>query len=497
LQQPVIADAYLEHCQQFVPASQFDAFIAACATPLRPAIRVNTLRMSVEQFSLKAEEYGWQLTPIPWCNEGFWIDESEARVEFGVSHSPEHLQGAIYIQEASSMLPPVALFAEQRPTPVSWVMDMAAAPGSKTTQLAAMMKNRGLILANELSASRLKSLHGNLLRCGVQNTYLSHWDAGKLGDYLQGHFNFVLLDAPCGGEGTVRKDIDALRNWSLQRVLELASLQKKLICSAYQCLDAGGYLVYSTCTLSREENQQVVEYLLQHSDAEIVSLSGLFDGAEKALTPEGYLHILPHIYDSEGFFVALLRKPLDSCIKKSKTKKSQHKKPKDNKKLRQKHKGLGNRQRVTLLDAKQKKHIEDYLRKHFAWHVEENWRWYSKENQIWLVAAEAEALSQLIKLNRLGLLLGEQKGKQFRLSHEAAVTLGNQFAKQKVELSKEQLAKYITGENLLLPDEQAALLSDGETIACYRKMPVGLGLVKGKQLKNNLARHLVMDKVAF
>lgn len=155
----------------------FDDFIAACQRPLRRSIRVNTLKISVDDFLSLVAPYGWQLAPVPWCAEGFWI-EREDDDALPLGSTAEHLSGLFYIQEASSMLPVAALFADNRQP--ERVMDVAAAPGSKTTQIAARMGNAGGILANEFSASRVKVLHANISRCGISNVALTHFDGRVL-----------------------------------------------------------------------------------------------------------------------------------------------------------------------------------------------------------------------------------------------------------------------------------------------------------------------------
>lgn len=155
----------------------FDDFLAACQRPLRRSIRVNTLKISVADFLQLTAPYGWTLTPIPWCEEGFWIErDNEDALPLG--STAEHLSGLFYIQEASSMLPVAALFADGNAP--QRVMDVAAAPGSKTTQIAARMNNEGAILANEFSASRVKVLHANISRCGISNVALTHFDETRV-----------------------------------------------------------------------------------------------------------------------------------------------------------------------------------------------------------------------------------------------------------------------------------------------------------------------------
>ncbi len=202
-------DAFLTQMREAMPSTlSFDDFLAACQRPLRRSIRVNTLKISVADFLQLTAPYGWTLTPIPWCEEGFWIErDNEDALPLG--STAEHLSGLFYIQEASSMLPVAALFADDNAP--QRVMDVAAAPGSKTTQIAARMNNEGAILANEFSASRVKVLHANISRCGISNVALTHFDGRVFGAAVPEMFDAILLDAPCSGEGVVRKDPDALK----------------------------------------------------------------------------------------------------------------------------------------------------------------------------------------------------------------------------------------------------------------------------------------------
>ncbi len=175
-----ISTDFIDNIQpQFPDHLSFDEFIDYCHKPLRRSIRVNTLRISVGAFIVMMEPKDWAFEPIPWCDSGFWITVPNID---SIGNTVEHLQGLFYIQEASSMLPPIALFDEL--SSADNVLDMAAAPGSKTTQIAAMMGNQGLLIANEYSASRIKMLHANIVRMGVSNCALTHFDADVFGQYL-------------------------------------------------------------------------------------------------------------------------------------------------------------------------------------------------------------------------------------------------------------------------------------------------------------------------
>ncbi|WP_413698884.1 NOL1/NOP2/sun family putative RNA methylase [Psychromonas sp. KJ10-10] len=179
-------------------------------------------------------------------------------------------------------------------------------PGSKTTQMVAKLNNKSLIVANEFSSSRIKMLHANLQRCGIKNVALTHFDAKVFGSWIPDTFDAILLDAPCSGEGTVRKDKLAMKNWDQQAIDSIALMQQGLIESAFHALKENGILIYSTCTLSHEENQDICQFLKSsYPDAvEFLSLTDLFSQADKTVTEEGFLHIWPQVYDSEGFFVA-------------------------------------------------------------------------------------------------------------------------------------------------------------------------------------------------
>ena len=456
-----------------------EEFISACLTPLRKSIRVNSLKVSLNDFYKIAESYQLKLNAIPWCKEGFWV-ETEAASNLDVNESlgnlPEHIQGLFYIQEASSMLPPIALLnAEKLESPM--ILDLAAAPGSKTSQMAAMVNNQGLILANELSASRVKVLYSNLVRCGVSNTCMSQFDGRKLGDRLEGLFDYVLLDAPCGGEGTIRKDPQALVDWNLDKVVEISELQKELILTAYRCLKPGGKLVYSTCTLSPEENQQVANYLVEHTGADVLSLTNLFDGAEKATTKEGYLHVLPHIYDSEGFFVAAFSKPLDveveHFVDKEKTP-------------------------FEKISGKNFKQLASYYKSQFALGLDEDkHRIKQRKNEIWIFPTMFDEISGKVRLNRSGLKIADIYPNKLRTTHEFAMTFLKDAEQQVFILNKQQTEAFLKGRDVFIEDDEikANEQKDGELILKYRGHTIGLGRKQKSKIKNMLPRDLVKDQI--
>ncbi|UHM92960.1 16S rRNA (cytosine(1407)-C(5))-methyltransferase RsmF [Rahnella victoriana] len=453
-----------------MPASlSMDDFIAACQRPLRPSLRVNTLKISVDDFLALASRYQWDLEPVPWCAEGFWINR-HALDESRLGNALSHLAGLFYIQEASSMLPVTALFAHD--TQPALVMDVAAAPGSKTTQIAALMENRGGIVANEYSASRVKVLHANISRCGVSNTALTHFDGRVFGAALPETFDAILLDAPCSGEGVIRKDPDAMSNWSENSVTEIAATQRELIDSAFHALKPGGVLVYSTCTLNAQENQQVCQWLLEtYADAvETESLADLFAGAQKAVTPEGYLHVFPQVYDSEGFFVARFRKT-----------NSVPRLPVPGYKVgRFPFSPLSRQDSAEIIAAAGQSGLSWPAKQYTIW---------QRDKEIWLFPAVLEPLFGKVRFSRIGVRLAERFPKGFRWQHEAVVAFSDPQAKNRFEIDDELAQNWLRGVDIY---PETAPPAD-ECLVTWLNQPLGIAKRIGSRIKNSLPRELVRD----
>jgi NOL1/NOP2/sun family putative RNA methylase len=292
--------------EQYKQLTEWDEFCKACNEHLRKSIRVNTLKISVKDLKKRLESQGWRLTPIPWCKEGFWIEGE--RTDLG--NLMEHALGYFYVQESASMIPPVVLGPEEHEI----LLDVAAAPGSKTTQMGQYMKNTGLILANDITGDRLASLGINVQRCGLKNAVIMK----TKGQYVKGQFDRILLDAPCSGTGTIMRSIRSAMDWNPALVERLSNLQKKLITVAFNNLKEGGTMVYSTCTMEPEEDEGVVSYLLEkfpNAKIEEIPLDIKRSKPIMQFGKETYhkdvskcLRIWPQDNDTEGFFVAKIRK---------------------------------------------------------------------------------------------------------------------------------------------------------------------------------------------
>ncbi|MYM58478.1 16S rRNA (cytosine(1407)-C(5))-methyltransferase RsmF [Vibrio sp. OCN044] len=472
-QNTYLPEEFLREIQAIMPSGHdVSDFAAACRRPLRKSIRVNTLKISVDAFSQRASDKGWHLSPIPWCDEGFWIDADESITPLG--NTAEHMCGLFYIQEASSMMPVSALFNNLEDK-FRTILDMAAAPGSKTTQIAAKMNNEGVLVANEFSSSRVKVLHANIERCGVRNSALSNYDGRVFGGWLPESFDAVLIDAPCSGEGTVRKDPDAMKNWSKEAVLTISQTQRDLIESAFHALKPGGVMVYSTCTLSVEENQQVCLHL-KNTFPDLVSfesLSSLFSGADKAITEHGFLHVFPQTYDCEGFFVAKIKKLGRTTPPNVKKRLGKFPFEKASNKIKQE--------------------VAHKLYQSLSIELPSQSDIWLRDKDVWLFPSALEEFIGEFRFSRMGIKIAESHKNGYRWHHQVATTLASGEEPNCIELTIPEARDWFMGRDVR-PENQSG---KGEAIIKLGDNVIGLGKWVGNRLKNGLPRELVRDKNLF
>ena len=300
-----IKDAFKERYSQL---TDYDEFMKYSLMFLRRSIRVNTLKISVKELVPRMKD--WAFEPIPWCKEGFWITHKEGRRDIG--NTIEHNLGYIYVQESASMIPPLVL------EPGEKVLDLCASPGSKSTQIAMMMKNKGVLVANDLKGDRLAPLGQNMQRCGVYNAILTIMDGNRF-RRSEEKFDSVLVDAPCSGTGTIRKSLKTLEMWNPKFITHLSKVQRSLLSAGWHVLKEGGTLVYSTCSMEPEENEGVISWFIEkfpEAKIEKASLKGLkqseaitsFEGEVYSDEVKKCLRIWPQDNDSEGFFVCKIKK---------------------------------------------------------------------------------------------------------------------------------------------------------------------------------------------
>lgn len=283
---------------------EFDSFYESYQAPRRSGLRVNTLKCAPEQFPRIAPG-DWE--PIPWVHNGYFVPEGTR-----MGASPLYAAGVFYLQEPSAMTPASRLNV----SPGERVLDLCAAPGGKSTELAARLQGKGLLVANDISNARAKALLRNLELFGSGNILVTNETPGKLAEVFEGYFDKVLVDAPCSGEGMFRKDEAVIGTWTPDRPAFFAAQQKDITANAVKMLREGGVMMYSTCTFSPVENEGTISWLLeQFPQMQLMEIKG-YEGFAPGNPEWGNgdpslrkcVRIWPHRMQGEGHFLALLKK---------------------------------------------------------------------------------------------------------------------------------------------------------------------------------------------
>ena len=275
---------------------------------LIPSLRCNTLRIDEEDFVTLFTKKRFVLEKISGISYGYRV----LKTPFPLGATNEYLLGFYFLQSEASMIPVQVL----DPKPGEMIIDLAAAPGGKTTQIAQFMKNKGVIVAIDINRKRIKSLRSNLSRCGVYNSLIIRMDGRQISDLcLQA--DKVLLDAPCTGEGLISRDPTRKTSRELKDILYVAELQKSLIDAALACLKPGGSLVYSTCAMAPEENEFVIDHALKNEDIHVKKMdfnrgspafTGVIFGETLHPSIKEARRLYPHKDGTEGFFICKLQK---------------------------------------------------------------------------------------------------------------------------------------------------------------------------------------------
>ncbi|MEO0213594.1 MAG: RsmB/NOP family class I SAM-dependent RNA methyltransferase [candidate division WOR-3 bacterium] len=233
---------------------KYEKFLEWSLVPLRPVIRVNTLKAEIDDVYKRLTNKGFILSKIDFINFAFRVEY----YPYEIGNTLEHYLGYVYVQEISSMIPAILL----EPKEGEIILDLCAAPGSKTTLISQLMNNKGVIIANDVNIDRTSALAFNVDRMGCLNVIITQFKGEIFYKYYENYFDKVLVDVPCSAIGTIHKNKEILKWWSYKKVREFSKLQKKLIESGFLSLRKGGILIYSTCTITREENEEVINYLI-------------------------------------------------------------------------------------------------------------------------------------------------------------------------------------------------------------------------------------------
>ena len=479
----------------------YEEFLASYDHPRNFGLRVNVDKISPKEFEKIAP---FHLTKIPWTENGYYYEEQDMP-----ARHPFYYAGMYYLQEPSAMTPASRLVSQ----PGDKVLDLCAAPGGKATELGARLHGKGVLVANDISASRAKALLKNIEVFGIRNSFVVNEVPAKLAENFPEFFDKILVDAPCSGEGMFRKDPAVAKVWDGNKPFECAKQQKEIITRAAQMLAPGGDMLYSTCTFSPEENEQVIQFLLDSRDdmeiREIQPYEGFAPGRpevayegwdgectdpvrRKMGTPDlkKCVRIWPHKMAGEGHFLALLHKkaPGEEVAKEQNCEKvlastAEHSAISDIK-------GIGKPETKALTEF-----FADVS-------MEMNWKQVEvRKGQVYLVPEALGTRKGLVFL-RNGLYLGEIRKDRFEPSQSFAMALKKEEYTAVVDLdySDVRVEKYLRGETLEVDDivehnlQEAEKMSDtksmkkrlekGWQLVCVNGYPLGWGKLVNGTLKN-------------
>ena len=398
---------------------EYDDFIASYDHPKTTAIRINTIKNSIDDF-LKLSLFSIDpcINKIEWSEEGFYIS-----LEENPGKNPLHDAGSYYIQEPSAM----SVVGETEIRENERILDMCAAPGGKSTYILSKLNNTGLLVSNEIDKTRVKALGDNLERFGAINSIITNTSSDKLLEVFEGYFDKVFIDAPCSGQGMFRKDEYAIEDWSISKVDECVSIQKQLIRDGYKMLKNKGILIYSTCTFTKRENEDIIKDFLDDCEgARLISMDRKW----------------PHKTKGEGHFCSRIEKQSlqDGEIIEVTTPKPKKKNKKSTK--------TG----INILNNEEKNLFHDFLGKHIKAGCEfmkkcSEMKVIKKDNLVYLINDVDRDLSKL-RIMRNGICIGEMKKNRFEPSHSLAMALKTKEVNNYINLKYDSssIKKYISGD---------------------------------------------------
>ena len=439
----------IEFCERMreLVGGEYDDFIKSYDTQINRGVRINKLKCDTlpELFSDSEK--------VLWCPDGYYVKDGTVS-----GNHPYHAAGVIYFQEPSAMC-----VAEGLPLcDDAKILDLCAAPGGKTTHIGARMKNKGLLVANEIISKRAAILSENVERMGLTNTIVTNETPSHLAEKFQGFFDGIIVDAPCSGEGMFRKEPQAVDEWSVNHTLSCAVRQKNILDDAYKMLKCGGYIMYSTCTFSYDENEAVVKHMMEKYNMELCPIPGL-DMLSQGIGDgmENCRRVFPHKNKGEGHFTALLRRTEENETATEFVKKQ-------------------NKRKDTTLETAVRLYYE-FEKSALKVHLDGEFVLFGDNLYVLPQYVDIDKL----KVLRCGLHLGEVKRNRFEPSHALSHAFDEDVYINKVETlqNSEDIKKYMHGETLS---------SDvsGWCVIKTEKYIVGWGKGSNGIVKNHYPKHL-------
>jgi len=427
---------------QGLMGEEFNSYLESYNKPRFYGLRVNTLKISVEEF-LKISPF--HLEPVPWTTDGFYYQEGDNP---GRHHY--YYAGLYYIQEPSAMLPGAVIEIK----PGDKVLDLCAAPGGKTVQMAAQMKGQGLLVANDNNNDRVKSLVKNIELYGVKNAIVLNETPDKLVKNFEEYFDKILVDAPCSGEGMFRKDEAAIKSWEKYKGGKCCGMQWDILAQVDKMLKPGGNILYSTCTFSSEEDELMIEKFMNEHDGgyELLEIpkAGGIEGGRTQWSNGTYdfskaARLWPHKLNGEGHFAALIKK-LDKT--------GEHQNYSIDKTID----GLRKWEKLHAINnANDLRNFNNELANFIENNIGLDLKGYAfqKGNNIYHLPESCPDLSGL-KIAKFGWYLGEMGPKGFIPSHSFAVSLNSDEIKNKINFTatSREINSYLKGETLIVSGEK-------------------------------------------
>lgn len=402
------------------------------------SLRLNLLKFNNRKFN---NLFG-NFDNHPYVNEAYYYNKDFNA--FG--KNALHNAGAYYIQDASAMMVVNLLDIKENDK----VLDLCAAPGGKSSQIASYLKGSGLLVSNDVSVKRVKDLSENIERMGIKNCIVMNESVDKISELFEGYFDKVVLDAPCSGQGMFRKNSLTYEDWSYDKTIYLSNVQKDLILKAYKCLKKGGVMVYSTCTFAIEENEEVIKHLLDNTNASIIKIE-MKEDFNKSIELDGAIRLYPFNFKGEGHFICLIRcNDENECSLRIGNK-------------------TASRKDLELYREFEKKYLN----------VELNGEFIKMGDELHLLPDNCFSLDKF-KVLRNGIHLGTIKEKRFEPNHALALYLDKDSVKNIVDFNydSKEINNYLKGNTL------ETINKKGYVLICVEGISLGWGKDDGRILKN-------------
>ena len=438
----ILPEEYLNNIKNLLK-NDYEDYLKSLKSPRVYGLRANTLK--IEPLNLKTL-LNEELEIIDWCDSGFYYNGN-----FRPAKSPFYHAGLYYIQEPSAMSVASIIPIEEGDR----VLDLCAAPGGKTTQIAAKLNGSGVIVSNDISATRCKALLKNIELAGITNALVTSEAPDNLAKKFEGFFDKIIIDAPCSGEGMFRKDENAVKAWSTCEVLKYTTIQKEILKSASKMLKNSGIIAYSTCTFNQNENEFMIKDFLNENDYSLIAIDYKKYGISKGIGLEKAARLWPHRQKGEGHFIALLKKN-------------------------------GFSEKINYEPPKPKKidgieYFEKFWQENLNIPIPKNI--ISHEKSLMAVSSELPSLKGL-RIVRSGFYLGDIKTKRFEPSQALAMSLKKDNFKNIINFSigDEKLNRYLKGESFEIDAK------NGWGLVCVEGYPLGFCKVLNGRLKNKYSK---------